>query len=261
KTNFSITFCIYVFLFLTGVWFMNTALPQTQNWGRAWQVSAFTFLSTLLIITTTPLMVFYFYFSCVYFQGSLLAPLQAYLSGELALSAMLPSFEWGALKVYLLWFALQVVLALFLPDFIHRLVPYYRGGQQKGAITPAGNQLAYNINGLQAWIVSHALFFAGAYYFNWFSPTIIADYWGPMLLLANLMGYAVALFVYIKSHRFPTSREDRKFSGNVLYDFYMGIEFNPRIGSFDFKLFFNGRPGIVAWTLINFSFAASQYAI
>lgn len=39
----------------------------------------------------------------------------------------------------------------------------------------------------------------------------------------------------------------------------MGIEFNPRIGKwFDFKLFFNGRPGIVAWTLINLSFAAKQ---
>lgn len=39
----------------------------------------------------------------------------------------------------------------------------------------------------------------------------------------------------------------------------MGVEFNPRLGKwFDFKLFFNGRPGIVAWTLINLSFAAKQ---
>jgi 7-dehydrocholesterol reductase len=40
----------------------------------------------------------------------------------------------------------------------------------------------------------------------------------------------------------------------------MGVEFNPRIGKhFDFKLFFNGRPGIVAWTLINLSFTAYQF--
>jgi hypothetical protein len=32
-----------------------------------------------------------------------------------------------------------------------------------------------------------------------------------------------------------------------MYDVYMGIELNPRIGKyFDFKLFTNGRPGIVA---------------
>ena len=37
----------------------------------------------------------------------------------------------------------------------------------------------------------------------------------------------------------------------MLYDFYMGIELNPRFGEYwDFKLFHNGRPGIVAWTLM-----------
>jgi 7-dehydrocholesterol reductase len=35
----------------------------------------------------------------------------------------------------------------------------------------------------------------------------------------------------------------------------MGIEMNPRFGTmFDFKLFHNGRPGIIAWTLIDISF-------
>lgn len=35
---------------------------------------------------------------------------------------------------------------------------------------------------------------------------------------------------------------------------------NPRVGSmFDYKLFFNGRPGIIAWTLIDLSFMAAQY--
>ncbi|EDM12225.1 7-dehydrocholesterol reductase, isoform CRA_b [Rattus norvegicus] len=63
----------------------------------------------------------------------------------------------------------------------------------------------------------------------------------------------------IKGYLFPTSAEDCKFTGNFFYNYMMGIEFNPRIGKwFDFKLFFNGRPGIVAWTLINLSFAAKQ---
>lgn len=39
--------------------------------------------------------------------------------------------------------------------------------------------------------------------------------------------------------------------GSKVYDFYMGVELNPRFGKwFDFKLFHNGRPGIVAWTLM-----------
>ena len=54
-------------------------------------------------------------------------------------------------------------------------------------------------------------------------------------------------------------QDDCKWSGSVMYDMFMGVEHNTRLGEwFDFKLFFNGRPGIVGWTVINFSFAAKQ---
>ena len=50
--------------------------------------------------------------------------------------------------------------------------------------------------------------------------------------------------LFFTAHLFPTNSEDCKFSGSNVYDFTMGIEFNPRIGKyFDFKLFCNGRPG------------------
>lgn len=39
--------------------------------------------------------------------------------------------------------------------------------------------------------------------------------------------------------------------GSLLFDFWGGVELNPRIGkNFDIKFFHNGRPGIVAWTLM-----------
>lgn len=48
--------------------------------------------------------------------------------------------------------------------------------------------------------------------------------------------------------------------GSKAYDLYMGIELNPGFGrSWDWKLFHNGRPGIIAWTLIDLSFMAVQY--
>lgn len=44
---------------------------------------------------------------------------------------------------------------------------------------------------------------------------------------------------------------DIGFTGSAAYDFYMGIELNPRFGeTFDFKLFTNGRPGMLSWTLM-----------
>lgn len=75
-----------------------------------------------------------------------------------------------------------------------------------------------------------------------------------------MYGYFLTFFAYAKAHWAPTHAADRKFSGSIIYDLFMGIEFNPRFGKmWDFKLFHNGRPGIIAWTMINLSFAAAQY--
>lgn len=42
-----------------------------------------------------------------------------------------------------------------------------------------------------------------------------------------------------------------KHTGSLIFDYFVGIELNPRFGKlWDFKLFHNGRPGIVAWTLM-----------
>lgn len=229
-------------------------------WGRAWEATPTTFLSTLAILLFTPLMVLYFYVAVAQFDGSLFAPAAGLWTGHLSFLDFFPVLDLQALPILCFWVGLQLALAL-LPDLLHKFLPGYKGGIQKGSITPAGKQLAYRINGLQAWLITHALFLAGSYGFGWFSPTIIADNWGQFLLFANILGYTIAFSVYIKAYLFPSCVEDRKFSGNKLYDFYMGIEFNPRIGPLDLKLFFNGRPGIVAWTLINLSFAAKQYAL
>lgn len=243
---------------------MSQTNVQQPSWGRAWEVQGLTLLGTFLLLATTPFAVFYFYIACSEFGGSLLLPAQKLYTGELTLASLwnlLPALTAEAWMVYGAWFLLQLFCALALPDLLHKVLKGYRGGLCKGAVTPAGNQLTYNINGLQAWVIAHALFLSGAFLFGWFSPTIIIDNFGPMLWVVNIVGNSVALFVYVKAYLFPSYPEDRKFSGNFLYDFYMGIELNPRIKNFDFKLFFNGRPGIVAWTLINLSFAAKQYQL
>ncbi|KAG5437133.1 hypothetical protein PCANB_001109 [Pneumocystis canis] len=45
------------------------------------------------------------------------------------------------------------------------------------------------------------------------------------------------------------------------FQFYMGRELNPRIGSFDIKEFVELRPGIILWVILNLSFAAHQYIL
>jgi len=234
---------------------------NAKIWGRTSQVSVISFLGTLGILLFTPFMVFYFYVAVMSFGGSLWEPMSRFLAGTMTLRdfwSLCPSISVEAFLIFGVWFLLQVVF-YYLPDILHAVLPHYKGGDCLGAVTPAGNQLHYNINGLQAWGLSHILFLIATALLGWFSASVIFDHWGGLLWVVNIVGYAVAIFAYSKAYFSPSHPEDRKFSGNFLYDFYMGIELNPRIRQFDFKLFFNGRPGIVAWTLINISFAAAQY--
>lgn len=141
-----------------------------------------------------------------------------------------------------------------------------------GQRTPAGHILPYVVNGLLAWTVTHVAYFVGSEVFHLYPSSLIHDHWGGLLVAANIYGYLLTLFSFVKAHLFPSHADDRKFSSSRLvirscslilssmYDLFWGIEFNPRIGKwFDFKLFWNGRPGIVAWTLIDMSFACAQY--
>jgi 7-dehydrocholesterol reductase len=140
---------------------------------------------------------------------------------------------------YFAWVIFQIVLYMGLPSKICY-------GQQ----TPAGHLLPYHVNGLSAWIVSHVAWAVGSY-IGLIDPALIARNWPGLIVAFNIYGYILPLFAYIKAHLAPTHTDDRKFSGSIIYDYYMGIEFNPRIGKwFDFKLFHNGRPGIVMWTLM-----------
>lgn len=72
----------------------------------------------------------------------------------------------------------------------------------------AGVVNKYEINGLQAWLITHLLWFANSHFLSWFSPTIIFDNWIPLLWCANILGYAVSTFAMIKGYFFPTNAKD-----------------------------------------------------
>uniref|UniRef100_A0A2D4KLN3 7-dehydrocholesterol reductase n=1 Tax=Micrurus paraensis TaxID=1970185 RepID=A0A2D4KLN3_9SAUR len=231
------------------------------EWGRAWKADWFSLTSVVFLLLSSPFIVYYFIMSCDQYHCSLSEPAIQLLTGKVHLLDIwdkTPSFSWKVLILYFSWVMFQAFLFM-IPDFCHKFIPGFQGGVQEGVISPAGFVLKYEINGLQAWLITHALWFANVYYFQWFSPTIIFDNWIPLLWCANIMGYLTSIFVWLKAYFFPSNAKDCKFTGNFFYDFMMGIEFNPRLGKwFDFKLFFNGRPGIVGWTLINLSYAAKQ---
>ncbi|KAH7233215.1 ergosterol biosynthesis ERG4/ERG24 family-domain-containing protein [Fusarium tricinctum] len=159
-----------------------------------------------------------------------------------------PQTTMKGIAAVICWVGLQAILYHYLP-----------GENHQGQHTPAGYLLSYKINGLSAWIVTHLLYAA----FSWLGildPGFIPRNWSSLIGTMNLAGFVISALAFVKAYVAPTHLEDRKFSGSHLYDFYMGIELNPRLGdNFDMKLFSNGRAGMMIWTLIDFSNMAFQY--
>ena len=142
------------------------------------------------------------------------------------------------------WFVWQIVLQIFAP-----------GRWVEGPLLADGTRLKYKMNGWFTWWFTWAAL-TGGVALHLFPSAILADQFGPMLTTMNL---AVALFcVYLYWHGKILKTADERSSGNALYDFWLGTALNPRIGSFDLKLFCEARPGLIGWVAIDFSLAAKQ---
>lgn len=205
---------------------------NNSNWGRSNSPS----ISSLLVV-----------------YGTLLfAPLLGYFF----LPCSVVSFSIETTLWTLVWILFQYILAQ-LPNII-TFFGYYQGGKQEGQLTPAGNKIVYNINGLQSLLISINCFVYGIY-FGFFKTTVIANHWGELFVTVNIIGYLLATFAYLKARLCPDHLDDCKKTTSVIYNYFFGIEFNPSIGNTDLKLFFNGRPGIIAWILINLSFTGLFY--
>lgn len=91
------------------------------------------------------------------------------------------------------------------------------------------------------------------------------------LYTANLiLAFSISLFVYVRSFSVkPGNSELRELAqgghtGNIMYDFFIGRELNPRItlplfGEIDLKVWLEMRPGLTGWILLDLAFVAKQY--
>ncbi|BCS83368.1 putative 7-dehydrocholesterol reductase [Cotonvirus japonicus] len=230
-----------------------------MNWGRNNKPTIKDSYSTIFMFTLCPFIVLIFYMiNYGHYEGCTSEFVSDIINLDYdSVKLSLPHFKFTTLIALLLWIIFQFIL-FKVPDILHKFIPNYRGGLQRGHITPAGYQLYYEINGLQSWIITH-LIFGYLWYNQIINPTIITENWGSIFVSANIIGYIITIMAYYKAKYYSSHPKDNKETGYFFYDLVMGIEFNPRIYGNDLKLFFNGRPGIIAWNIINLSFAASQY--
>ena len=227
-------------------------------WGRKTQATWWTALGSLFLVVICPLWIISNWIALEHYGGSLYDTMLAMWSDGLYvfLKQRAPRPTTKASLGYVAWILLQAAFYSVLP-----------GPLSTGQLTPAGNLLQYRTNGLLAWFVTHVLVVLAGL-FGTLGLAILANNWEGLLVAVNVYGVLISLFCQIKAHVAPSHPGDRKFSGNksqvtfieakdssetgsLIFDFFVGIELNPRLGQlWDLKLFHNGRPGIIAWTLM-----------
>ncbi|XP_004713579.3 delta(14)-sterol reductase TM7SF2 isoform X2 [Echinops telfairi] len=151
-----------------------------------------------------------------------------------------------ALLLWLAWLGLQVAL-YFLPA---RKVA-------EGLELKDKSRLQYPINGFQALVLTALLLGLGVS--AGLPLGALPEMLLPLAFAVTLTAFLFSLLLYLKALVAPVSAlAPGGNSGNPIYDFFMGRELNPRICFLDLKYFFELRPGLIGWVLINLALLVQE---
>lgn len=169
-------------------------------------------------------------------------------------------FNSSCWKWYLIWFFSLAILDLIIPG-------YYKEGVE----LRDGTKLTYLINGKE--LTSLLLLILGGrfYQLGFALPELdfLYDNFTGMMATSWEFSMILATLCYFFSFKPLTNKNgtgsnERILSvcgntGNPIFDWFIGRELNPRIASWDIKLFCELRPGLLIWCLLNLSAAQRQY--
>jgi Delta14-sterol reductase len=159
-------------------------------------------------------------------------------------------FSWEATAIFILWIVLQVVLHLILP-----------GPRVKGVQLPDGSHLSYKLTGEGNFWVT----LAGVFYFCFYQQSIDLSWayhnYVPLMTAAIGFSYLLSVYLYLRSFAAGASLAAGGSTGVPLYDFFIGRELNPRIGSLDLKEFCELYPGLIGWLILDLAMAHHQWKV
>ncbi|CAA6671151.1 unnamed protein product [Spirodela intermedia] len=114
-------------------------------------------------------------------------------------------------------------------------------------------------NGMQAYVVTLVTYLS-LWWFGIFNPAIVYDHLGEIYSALIVGSFVFCILLHIKGYLVPSST-DSGSSGNLIIDFYWGMELYPRIGkSFDIKVFTNCRFGMMSWAVLSLTYCIKQNA-
>ena len=133
------------------------------------------------------------------------------------------------------------------------------GDMVKGPTTATGHVPVYKQNGMFSFFASIALYAAG-HYFGLYQAGFVYAQIMPLLCFLSVFAFGFCWLLYVKGRLYPSTK-DHLISGNILFDFYWGVELYPRIFGFDVKQFTNCRFGMMGWAILLLDYAMAQYYI
>jgi 7-dehydrocholesterol reductase len=216
---------------------MSTPAPPTGSLRRT--------LVPLLLMLACPPAVIVLWMICAHFDGSVLAFVKTIDWATFV--ALCPRPTAAALRMIFVFAVLEALLLVLLPGPIHH-----------GPVTPAGNRPRYRMNGLAAWVVTHGVLVLAAYPLGLFKLGEIYDNLGSILVICNVLAILLCGVLYLKGVRAPSSSDNGR-SGNVVWDYFWGVELHPTVFGVSLKQYVNCRLSMMGWSVIVISCAAKQW--
>ncbi|KAF9221728.1 ERG4/ERG24 ergosterol biosynthesis protein [Gyrodon lividus] len=208
-----------------------------------------------LITIGVPIMTYLLYFGCSEAAGA--CPPSYVLTPSLLVERVQQAVsdkQWWmglwdteAALIYLAWYVFCVVAWAVLPgDWVDGVT--MRNGQKK----------KYKINAFSTFLLALGITTGYIMRYGPQSFTFLYEKWVGFVTASLVMSVVQGLAVYAASFRKGALLALGGNSGNPIYDFYIGRELNPSIGSFDVKSFNELRPGLILWVLIDISMVCEQ---
>ncbi|KAF8071825.1 ERG4/ERG24 ergosterol biosynthesis protein [Lyophyllum atratum] len=204
----------------------------------------------LFVTTTVPIITYALYFGCSEANGC--PPNLQTIPDQIVASMSNPDWwkslwDTEATLMYLAWYAFCIVAWAVLP-----------GDRVEGTTMRTGEKKSYKINAFATFLLALGLTCGTIYRYGPESFTFLYEKWVGFVTASVLMSVIQALFCYAISFQEGKLLALGGNSGNFIYDFFIGRELNPSIGSLDLKSFNELRPGLILWALIDISMMCEQ---
>lgn len=203
-------------------------------------------LLPVILMLFTPNLVMILWYTATKFDGSLSACLSA-----LFMNSSVNGFRvmWTEVTICSP-LAVSVIFGLSAWAVVTmKLLP---GKQVEGPVTPKGNIPVYTDNGFTYYLLTMLLMVIIEVTLQslGMSVSIIYDRFGDILATLNIFSFLFCAVLYVKGFTSPSST-DSGSSGNIIFDYYWGMELYPRIFGIDIKMFTNCRFGMMFWALFS----------